>query len=238
MRWDVHYVEETASTNADLLARARAGAAPGTVVRAGAQTAGRGRLGRVWQAPPGTSLLASILLEAEPVPFVVMARVVLAAADACRDLAGVRADLKWPNDLLVGDRKLAGLLAEADGGSQHVVVGIGVNIAWPPAAELAPELRDLVVALNHLSDAVPSAAGLLEGLLPKLDGWLARPGSAVLAAYRDRCATLGRAVTVALPDRTMEGVATGITRSGELEVAVGATTQVVRTGDVVHVRAK
>lgn len=236
MRWDVHYVEQTASTNADLLALAREGAAPGTVVRAGVQTAGRGRLGRSWQAPPGTSLLASILLEAEPVPFVVMARVALAASDACLDLAGVTATLKWPNDLLVGERKLAGLLSEADGGSRHVVVGIGVNVDWPPPAELPEDLREILVALSHVAASVPSGAALLDGLLGRLDGWLARSPAEVLAAYRSRCATLGRAVTVTLADRTLEGVATGITRSGELEVAAGATSQTVRTGDVMHVR--
>ena len=238
MRWDVHYVEETASTNADLLALARAGAPPGTVVRAGVQTAGRGRLGRTWHAPAGSSLLASILLEADPVPFLVTARVALAASDACLDLAGVPADLKWPNDLLVGDRKLAGLLAEADGGGQSVVVGIGVNVTWPAAAELPEDLRDLVVALSHVSAAVPGPAELLERLLVRLDGWLARSPAEVLSAYRRRCATLGRSVSVILPHRTLEGLATGITSSGELEVVVGATTHQVRTGDVVHVRAK
>lgn len=238
MRWDVHYVGQTASTNADLLAMARAGAAPGTVVRAGAQTAGRGRLGRRWEAPEGTSLLASILLEVEPVPFVAVARVALAASDACRDLAGVEADLKWPNDLLVGERKLAGLLAEADFGSRTVVVGMGVNVAWPPTAELTADLRDVVVALSHVSPAVPAVDDLLVGVLGRLDGWLAASPEEVLVAYRKRCATLGRLVTVTLPDRTLEGRATGITRSGELEVAAGATTQVVGSGDVVHVRAK
>jgi BirA family biotin operon repressor/biotin-[acetyl-CoA-carboxylase] ligase len=238
VRWDVHYVEQTASTNADLLALARAGAAPGTVVRAGVQTAGRGRLGRRWEAPPGTSLLASILLESEPVPFALMARVALAAGDACLTLAGVTAALKWPNDLLVGDRKLAGLLAEADGFGQGVVVGIGLNVAWPPSAELPQELREVVVALSHLSDVVPDAADLLDGLLGRLAGWLERPAGEVLAAYRSRCATLGRPVTVALPDRLLEGVATGITPTGELEVVVGGRRHAVRTGDVVHVRAK
>lgn len=236
MRWDVHYAERTASTNDDLLALARAGAPAGTVVRAGHQTGGRGRLGRSWAAAPGTSLLASILLEAEPVPFVVPARMALAASDACRDLAGVEAALKWPNDLLLGERKLAGLLTEADAGSPLLVVGIGCNVAWPPPAELPEELRDVVAALSHVAEEVPTPAALLDRLLARLDGWLDRPAADVLAAYRARCATLGRPVRVQMADRTIEGVASGITGSGELEVTHAGRADVVRAGDVVHAR--
>lgn len=238
VRWDVHYVEQTGSTNADLLALARAGAAPGTVVRADVQVAGRGRLGRTWQAPAGSSLLASILLDAEPVPFVTVARVALALRDACYDLAGVDADLKWPNDLLVGDRKLAGILAEADSGTPGLVVGVGCNVAWPPAEELPPDLRDVVGALSFAGGVTPSPAELLARVLDRLDGWLAATAEDVLAAYRERCATLGRAVRITLAERVLDGVATGITSSGELEVVAGASTELVRAGDVVHVRAR
>ena len=238
MRWDVHCVEQTGSTNRDLLALARAGAPAGTVVRSDLQTAGHGRLGRPWRAPPGSSLLASILLDAEPVPFVVVARVALAAREACRDLTGVEPGLKWPNDLLVGDRKLAGLLAEAEAGSDLVVVGIGCNVSWPPPSELDGELRHVVVALSHLAGAVPTPAQLLDALLGRLVHWLARSPDQVLAAYREHCDTLGRPVRVTLPDRHLEGVATGISPTGELEVTVGGRVEVVRAGDVVHVRPR
>jgi BirA family biotin operon repressor/biotin-[acetyl-CoA-carboxylase] ligase len=248
VRWDVHYVDRTASTNTDLVELARAGAAAGTVVRAGHQTAGRGRLRRTWLAPPGSSLLASILLPAEPVPFVVAARVALAARDACYDLAGVDAALKWPNDLLVGERKLAGLLAEADSGSPTVVVGIGCNVAWPAgprgedvaaaaASDSGHEDQPFASLASAGGTLVPPAV-LLDGLLGALDGWLARAADEVLVAYRSRCTTLGHAVRVTLADRTIEGVATGITRTGELEVAAGALAEVVRAGDVVHVRGR
>jgi len=236
VRWDVHYVERMASTNSDLLARARQGAPAGTVLRAGHQTAGRGRLGRTWLAPPGSSLLASILLEAEPVPFVVVARVALAAGDACRDLAGVAPDLKWPNDLLIGERKLAGVLAEADGGSPVVVVGVGCNVT--EVEPVPKDLRGQVVALSSVTATVPTPADLLDRLLERLDGWLTRSPGEVLAAYRERCATIGAAVRVHLPQRILEGTATGITPSGELEVHDGSATVLVRAGDVVHVRAR
>ena len=237
MRWDVHYVDHTGSTNADLLTLARAGAPAGTVLRAGHQTAGRGRLGRTWEAPPGSSLLASLLLPTEAVPFVTVARVALAAADACRDLAFVDADLKWPNDLMVGDRKLAGLLAETDAGSPSVVVGIGCNVAWPPADERPLALRDRAVALSDLTAAPPGPAALLDGLLARLDGWMLLPSDQVLDEYRVRCAMLGERVRVEAGDQSFEGRATGITPLGELVVAVGGASRLVSVGDVLHVRA-
>ena len=237
MHWDVHYVASTGSTNSDLLAMARAGAPVGTVLRAGYQTEGRGRLGRTWQAAAGTSLLASILLDAEPLPFVVVARVALAAGDACHDLAGVDVELKWPNDLVIGERKLAGLLAEAETGTSGIVVGIGCNVRWPEGPdELPDDLRETVAALSFHRGHAPQPGELLDGILGCLDGWLARPQDHVLVAYRDRCATLGRAVRVSLPGRILEGVASGITATGALEVRTAAGTEVVHAGDVVHVR--
>lgn len=235
MQWDVHYINETGSTNADLLAQARSGAEPGRVLWAGHQTAGRGRLGRSWDAPPGASLLASILLPTEPVPFLAVARVALAAAEACSELGGVEVTLKWPNDLLVGDRKLAGLLTEADGDSTTLVVGIGCNLDWP-----APELRPPDLGLAALSDGAtrpPTPAVLLDALLARLDGWLLLPPDQVLTAYRARCATLGREVAVQLAGRSLAGRATGISATGALEVVTARGLEVVHAGDLVHVRA-
>src|SRR5690349_15935960 len=116
-RFRVRWVDETGSTNHDLLAAARAGEPEGLVLVADHQSAGRGRLGRVWEAPPGASLLMSILLR--PVlgladAHAVTAAVGLAAAYACEAVAGFRPGLKWPNDLVVGPRKLAGILAETN----------------------------------------------------------------------------------------------------------------------------
>ncbi len=236
MPWDVHYVAETGSTNADLAALARSGAGPGRVLWAGYQTAGRGRLGRTWEAPPGSSLLASILLPVEDVPFLVMARVALAAADACARLSGLEVTLKWPNDLLVGDRKLAGLLAETEAGSPTVVVGIGCNLGWPPAAR-PPDLADQVAALSDGPSGPPGPSVLLDALLDGLTGWLLRPEGEVLNAYRARCATLGHPVEVQLAEGTLAGRAAGITATGALEVATTTGARVVHAGDVVHVRA-
>jgi len=206
------------------------------VLRAGHQTAGRGRLGRRWEAAPGTSLLASLLLPAEAVPFLAAARVALAAAEAGHELTGVAIALKWPNDLLVGDRKLAGLLAETDGGSPTIVVGIGWNLIWPTAGPPS-DLAEHAVALSDLVAVPPAAADLLDALLARLDRWLLRPPGEVLSAYRQGCSTLGRRVAVQLPGRSLSGTATGLTPEGELEVATAAGVEVVRVGDLVHVRA-
>lgn len=231
-------MEETGSTNDDLSRLAQAGAPVGTVLWAGHQTAGRGRLGRTWEAPPHSSLLVSVLLAAEPVPFVTIARVALAAADACRELAGVEAALKWPNDLMVGDRKLAGLLAEAQDGGPTLVVGVGCNVAWPPPAERPAELGERVVALSDLVSQPPDPATLLDRMLRRLQAWLVAQSHEVFAAYRTRCSTLGRVVRVDLGGRSAEGRAVGITASGGLRVTSAEGTEVVHAGDVVHVRTR
>src|SRR5688572_10264611 len=155
--WDVRRLAETDSTNRVVLDLARAGEPEGVVVVADHQTAGRGRLGRVWQAPPGASLLVTVLLR--PTIAVADAHLVtiaaaLAAADACEEVAGVRPALKWPNDLIVerdGEtRKVAGLLAESvvtGGRIEAVALGMGLNVQWPTA--LPDELADIATALNH-----------------------------------------------------------------------------------------
>lgn len=140
---EVRWFDELDSTNRYLLSEARAGAVEGLVVVADHQSAGRGRLGRRWEAPPAANLLVSVLLRPR-LPFetrhLASAVVALAAADACAALGGVAASIKWPNDLLVDGRKLAGVLAEADVGTEGrapIVVGIGINVAWPAATTVA-----------------------------------------------------------------------------------------------------
>ncbi len=128
------------STNRYLLDEARAGAAGGLVVVADHQTAGRGRLGRRWEAPAGANLLVSVLLRPSlPIEELHLCTVAMALATraACSAVTAgaVVPVLKWPNDVMVGERKLAGILAETipgDGGSRAVVVGMGLNVAWPP----------------------------------------------------------------------------------------------------------
>jgi BirA family biotin operon repressor/biotin-[acetyl-CoA-carboxylase] ligase len=140
----VRFYEELGSTNTELVEDARAGAPEGLVIVADHQTAGRGRLGRTWSAEPGTALLVSVLLR-PPLPIsevpVVLMAAGLAGCDGVEAAAGFRPRLKWPNDLVVDDRKLAGLLTESTPGEvTAVILGLGVNVtaaAYP--GELAAE---------------------------------------------------------------------------------------------------
>jgi BirA family biotin operon repressor/biotin-[acetyl-CoA-carboxylase] ligase len=227
------------STNREAADLARAGAPAGVVVVADHQTAGRGRLGRTWEAPPGSSLLASVLLrpelDAARLHLVTMA-VALAAADACHEVAGFTPRLKWPNDLVVDERKLGGILAEASFAGDRarwVVVGIGLNVNWP--AELPDELAGIAVAANHVARRPVDREQLLTALLERLARRL-ESLDALVDDCRERCATIGRDVRVELPDEVLTGRAVDIDDDGHLLVDTGAGVRVVAAGDVVHVR--
>ena len=237
--WDVRRHADLDSTNRQAADLARAGAPEGVVVVADHQTAGRGRLGRAWEAPPGSSLLMTVLLrpalDAARLHLVTMA-VALAAADACAEVAGFAPDLKWPNDLVVHDRKLAGILAEAcvEGSApQWVVVGIGLNVNWP--AELPPELSGIAVAANHVIGRTVDRERLLAQLLERLAARYASLDS-VADDYRMRCATIGRDVKVELSSETLRGRAVDVDDAGRLVVDTGDDVRAVAVGDVVHVR--
>ena len=239
---DVRWLAATGSTNDDVLALARAGAPEGIVVVADHQTAGRGRKGRTWQAPPGASLLMTVLLR-PPAAVADLATMVCAVslAEAVEDVTGIAPRLKWPNDLVVGDRKLCGILAEADwqrDGAVAVVVGIGLNVSWP--TPLPNGIAETMTALNLLG-ATTTREEVLGAFLTRLE---ARYGplvagadrAPVLDAWRARSATIGRHVRVELPDRTVDGTATGVTAEGHLIVDTGAGTETFAAGDVIHVR--
>jgi BirA family biotin operon repressor/biotin-[acetyl-CoA-carboxylase] ligase len=217
------------STNRLVAARAAAGEPEGLVVAAEVQTAGRGRLDRSWEAEAGAALLVSVLLRPPDLPvwrwFLLGAAAGLAARQACQQVGGFTPDLKWPNDLLVGERKLAGILAEATG--QAAVVGMGLNVhAAPPGAACADE------AAGHRIDR----SELLAAWLGRLDHHLGR-WDELLAAYRRACSTIGREVTVEQGDGRLAGRAEGIDDDGRLIVrrADGARAAVA-AGDVVHLR--
>jgi BirA family biotin operon repressor/biotin-[acetyl-CoA-carboxylase] ligase len=238
---EVRAVGETGSSNADLLAAAGAGLAEGAVLVAEAQTAGRGRLGRRWASPPRAGLTFSVLLRPVGVPA------------ALRAVAAVDASLKWPNDVLAGEKKLGGILAERTGTA--VVIGIGINV-WQARADLPPDAAATSLALVAGPGVTgPAADGgapglrerLLAGLLDELGrrylAWRdqASPGDAdacgLRQEYARRCATLGREVTVTMPGtEPVTGTATGVDRTGRLEVRTARGLIAVTAGDVVHVR--
>ncbi len=252
---DIRHFGSIDSTNRYLLDEARAGAPDGVVAVAEHQSAGRGRLGRRWEAPSGANLLASVLLRPDlPVAHrhLASAVVCLAAADAAEAVAGLRLGVKWPNDLLGGDgRKVAGVLAEADvapvaappAGRPAIVVGIGINVNWPAAdTDLPAELQGSATSLRqqagHAVDRIEVLEALLRALEPRLvdlDTPIGRTRQA--AELRIRCVTIGMPVRVELADATFEGRAVDVTPEGHLVVQVeGGGIRTVVAGDVIHVR--
>jgi BirA family biotin operon repressor/biotin-[acetyl-CoA-carboxylase] ligase len=239
----VRWIEETGSTNADLMALGRDGAPEGTVLVADHQTAGRGRADRVWTAPPRSSLLVSVLLRPQQsfAPFVGMALGV-AAVDAVAATTGVHARLKWPNDLVhpgIGDgsdRKLGGILADAewaDPTAPSVVVGLGLNVNWP--ADFPDDLRAIATSINHLAGHDVDREHVLVAILRALESRCGDPG--LMDAVRERSATLGTRVRVELASTTVEGNAVELTDRGHLVVQPDDGARVtISAGDVVHLR--
>jgi BirA family transcriptional regulator, biotin operon repressor / biotin---[acetyl-CoA-carboxylase] ligase len=241
--WRVQRFEEIDSTNTYLRERAREGAPEGLVAVADHQTAGRGRLQRRWESPPGANLLLSVLLrpecDADDLHLCTSA-VALAAADACREVAGVDVTFKWPNDLLVGESKLAGILAEvefAGGAPPAVVVGIGINVAWPGPADAGGTCLEDVEGSAQPVDRKVLLDHLLYALAPRREMLDDENGRWVLAdEVRRRCSTLGQRVRVSLANEELVGVAHGIDRSGRLVIETETGLRTVTAGDVVHLR--
>jgi BirA family transcriptional regulator, biotin operon repressor / biotin---[acetyl-CoA-carboxylase] ligase len=224
----VHFAEATGSTNTDLLRLAEGGAPAWTVLAANHQEEGRGRLGRTWVSQPGSSLLVSILLRPELPP--ATAAIITLGAGACMALAcsvacGVDVGCKWPNDLVIHDRKLGGILVEAKlEGSHvdHVVVGTGVNLEQAEE-DFPPEISGLATSVA-MEGGRPDAATLVFEYLFRLKRFCdpAKPGfrETILDLYRRHCDTIGRPVSAITTDGVeVEGTATGVGDDGELVVA-------------------
>ncbi len=252
--WALHILEETDSTNTAALALAQQGAGHGTVVAADRQTAGRGRLGRRWFSPPGQNLYCSVILRRTPpgdrrwddgswLPLISA----VAAARAIRTVTGLNSLLKWPNDILIGERKVGGLLCEGGGTSSqsaYVVVGIGINVNT--RRESFPEdLRDLATSLRSETGRQVNRAALLAGWLSELEGqsnalWAGRREE-IGREYTSLCSTLGHRVRVSLAGgQVVEGLADSLGPDGSLNIKRdgGETGPLVEihAGDVVHLR--
>jgi BirA family biotin operon repressor/biotin-[acetyl-CoA-carboxylase] ligase len=204
------------STNERAKALAVAGAPHGTLVTALEQTAGRGRQGRSWVAPPGAALLMSLVvrgLEARHALLPLAAAV--AVCDGCEAAAPVRCAIKWPNDVWIDGRKLAGILIEGRPQEGWAVVGIGINVTTEPG-QFPADLRELATSLRAAAgDGAPESPDELLGtLLPALERRLAAAPEDVLAAWRERDALRGSPVRWA----SGEGVAAGVSESGALLV--------------------
>jgi len=215
------HLRRTDSTNARARELAAAGAPHGTLVTAGEQTAGRGRQGRSWSAPPDRALLCSIVLrELDPL---LPLQAALAVADVAA-WAGLEARIKWPNDVLVDGRKLAGILVEGRPQEGWAVLGIGINVAVR-AEDLPEELRDTAATLGRSPADVEDALGALLGALEQRRGEAA---ATTLAAYRALDALTGREIRWA----GGEGVAEGIADDGNLLVRTAGGVVAVAAGEV------
>ena len=258
---DVRVVDSIDSTNRALLAWAIAGhddagttIADGAVLIARSQTAGRGRLGRAWIAPPNSALLMTVLVDPMAMPidrWPLLSFAMGVAVVDCASALGVDASLKWPNDVVVGDgtalhgyRKLAGILAESHVGERQrfVVVGIGINLVRPTA--LDPALGPDAVP-TWLGDHAPlgSREAFTAEVLMAFErsvSTLATDPSEFVARYRSVCSTLGRIVEADLGGRRVVGAAVDVDPSGHLIVDVassaGTERHVLSAGDVVHLR--
>ena len=232
----------TGSTNDDAMVLAEDGAPEWTVAAAGHQTAGRGRRGRSWASVPGKALLFSVILRPEIPPDRVPVLSLLAAesmAAACEDVAAVEVRCKWPNDLVVGERKVAGILPEASvtgGRLRHVVMGIGLNVALDED-DFPEDVRDSATSLTR-EGAAPDQGGLLERFLARFrDAYPTGAWEASLDRYRRRCVTLGRQVRATAGwGEVIEGRAVAIDDGGALVIEASGGTTTVSFGEVVHIR--
>jgi BirA family biotin operon repressor/biotin-[acetyl-CoA-carboxylase] ligase len=209
------------------------------------QSAGRGRLDRTWEAPPGSALLVSVLLRPNLLPTHVHSTTMaaaVAACDACDEVAGFRPQLKWPNDVVVEDRKLAGLLAEAEvkgDAVDAVVIGMGFNVNWnrPP-----PGLEEIAIAASEVAGHEVDREALLAHFLDRFEehySALVEPGGwrGTLLNYRRSSSTLGKDVRVEMADEVFTGRAVEVTGEGHLLVKTpGGDVRRVPAGDVVHLR--
>jgi BirA family biotin operon repressor/biotin-[acetyl-CoA-carboxylase] ligase len=228
----------TDSTNVRAKELAVAGAPGGLVVTADEQTAGRGRRGRAWFAPPGSCLLYSALQQpfvVDQAPLLPLA-VPVAVCEAAESVAPVRCQVKWPNDVWIDQRKVAGVLVEARPDDGWAVIGVGLNVAIPQD-DFPPELRDTAVSLlpTEAEDGVgpgaaPSVSRALAALNETLGRWVAASGDEILDAYRARDALCGRRISW----EGGEGIAEEVDERGHLVVKKGDGERVALGAGEVH----
>ena len=238
--WRIEHFGEIDSTNTWLAQRAGDGSPEGLVCVADFQSQGRGRLERTWESPADASLLCSILLRPDIDPDqlqLVVAAVALAARAALVRLSGVRPDLKWPNDLIVGNAKIAGLLAEIVSVDERlaVVVGIGINLTHGgPSGAASTSVRErsgVTITAPALLDI------LLDELAPRREQLDSAEGrDALRGEYERALVTIGQLVRVERSDDTVTGTAISLDATGRLVVDVDGVEMSFAVGDVVHVR--
>jgi len=239
----IHFFPSIGSTNDVALKLAARGDTHGAVVIADEQTAGRGRRGRAWYSPPGSGLYVSLVLspararhDPERATMLVTMMAGVALAEGLETATGLRADIKWPNDLYVARRKLAGILAEAvPGGETHVVVGYGINVsatAFP--RELADRATSIEIELGRRVDRAALCAETVRAIARRYDDLLDARFDAILDAWRARApASRGARVRWETQAGTQSGITAGIDDAGALLVDVGGRVERIVGGEVI-----
>ncbi len=246
--WILRHFEEVDSTNRVVSALARSGLPEGQVVLADHQSAGRGRLDRAWIDTPGSSVLMSVLLRPKfPAEFffLITSSLSLAASQVLESKFSIPSKLKWPNDVMVGDNKIAGVLAEAafdEEGVPWVVIGIGLNCLQSQselsglgrgATSIFAETGIVLDLVGRISLSIDIVSRFSE-LYLSLDDPLKRIDVASL--YKRACETIGLLVRVETVGETLVGVASDISEDGNLLVEADSRMRVVSAGDVIHLR--
>jgi BirA family transcriptional regulator, biotin operon repressor / biotin---[acetyl-CoA-carboxylase] ligase len=236
--WDPLLLAETASTNDVARKQARKGAHGGFVVAASRQTKGRGRLGRSWESPPDQGLYVSILLRpdllvTEAGKLTILSSV--ATVDAVETVSGLRPQIKWPNDLIVRKRKLAGLLIETEPKGKRLafaVIGIGLNVRQE-ARDFSPEVRSLATSIYLATGQLHRRADLLVALLQALERRLSQPFEEAREAWTASSLTLGQRVTLTTVRGRKHGQALGLDESGALLLRTNSgEVEAVTAGDM------
>jgi BirA family biotin operon repressor/biotin-[acetyl-CoA-carboxylase] ligase len=235
--------ESLPSTNTELARLASEGAAEGVSIVADEQTAGRGRLQRAWSSPRGAGLYFSILLRPTTRPNywpLITFMAALAVGDALREACGLETDIKWPNDILSGERKICGILAEAidTAAGRAVILGIGINLtenAFPP------ELANVATSVSEATGSAPDREQILAALLTALSRWysqLNEPGQ-IIDAWSNRSSyALGKLVQVSNGDDVWQGTTAGVGPDGVLRLRTSSgDIKLVRAGDVYRIRS-
>jgi BirA family transcriptional regulator, biotin operon repressor / biotin---[acetyl-CoA-carboxylase] ligase len=236
---EVLYFPSLASTMDTARDAAHRGAAEGTVVIAGEQTSGRGRLKRSWLAPKGNIALSVILYPGlAQLPEMIMLAS-LAVVRSIENVTGVRPDIKWPNDILIEGRKVCGILIESDarpaegGRAMYVNIGIGINLNLHPSEY--KEVEAIATSLSLETGQMISRLALVRVLLVEMDKLYLElmAGRSLFEDWRDRLVTIGRQVKVTAPDTVFEGIAESVDRDGSLLVRCpGGESRRVVAGDV------
>lgn len=238
--------DEIGSTNTEALAWAREGAPEGALVVTNHQTQGRGRWGRSWSSAPGQLLQFSLVLRPEMAPGqlgLVTTALGVACAEAIERATGLEPTIKWPNDVRVDGRKVAGILAETElsGASVEVVIaGMGINVGWTEA-EIPTEVRGTATSLRVATgDEAPSRATLLAEVLSAFEEryrGLPQSAPSLVEAATARSDVLGREVSVALAtDETVSGTAAGLSPLGELELETSDGLRTLSVGEIARLR--